>query len=267
MMTLDEATRVQLLQKSKNADNYKDSRINRYKRRTKSRVATTIQDYNKIDMNKFFKSDLLTLSIQVTGETDKYEVKVTLSGVLDQLQHQLKMSGSALDIRSILRALSTVFNKADIYSACSCPDWKYRFSYFSTKNNTTAGDPEDRPSNITNPDDTKGAGCKHILLVLSNTSWLMKLAICIKNYVDYIEKHYTKLYADLIYPRIYGEKYEDPVQLSLDDYDNDELDNDEINAANIEKRNSTLFKQGNQQGVRYAKSIPDEDDQLELDDM
>jgi len=35
-----------------------------------------------------------------------------------------------------------------------------------------AGEMETRPSNITNPDDTKGRGCKHVQAVLTNNSWL-----------------------------------------------------------------------------------------------
>ena len=56
---------------------------------------------------------------------------------------------------------------------------------------------------MTNPNDTLGVGCKHIMLVLSNTSWCIKLASVIHNYINYMKSHYEKLYADIIYICVY----------------------------------------------------------------
>ena len=79
-----------------------------------------------------------------------------------------------------------------------------------------------------------------------------------------MEKHYNKLYADIIYPAIYGKKYEEPVQMDMFSSD-DELDSttDTIDASNKYAADKNKFKKGNTDGIRFA-SKPDE--QLSIDD-
>ena len=152
----------------------------------------------------------------------------------------------------------------------NCPDFRYRFAYYCTKNQVNSGTPETRPSNITNPDDSLGSACKHVLLILNNNSWIMRVASVINNYIQYMKKHYQKLYADIIYPAIYGKKYEEPVQLSLDDMEDntDELqtDTDTIDKANTYNKERTQFQKGNDQGIRFAPSNKAPKDQMELED-
>jgi hypothetical protein len=80
-----------------------------------------------------------------------------------------------------------------------------------------------------------------------------------------MERHYEKLYADIIYPAIYGVEYSDDVQLSIDDLDgNDELstddDTDTLDAANEYNKDRTKFKQGNDMGIRFASNPNTQDD-------
>ena len=99
----------------------------------------------------------------------------------------------------------------------NCPDWKYRIAYWATRNQQNSGTPEVRPSDITNPRDTKGAGCKHSLLVISNLDWMMKIASVINNYIKYCRDNMARNYADYIFPKVYGVPYNRAVQLSLFD--------------------------------------------------
>ena len=219
-------------------------------------------------MNKLFKEDILTVNISVKGETDDYTVKISFGGFLDILRDLIEDNVENLNLRNITRALIMGFNKDDVYIFCSCPDYHYRFGYWNTVKNITSGNPEDRPSNITNPEDKLGAGCKHILLVLSNNSWLMKVASVINNYIKYMEKHYTRLYADVIFPAIFDRDYEEPVQLTINDIDADDTlqtDNDTLDKANVYNRERTKFQKGNTQGIRFTKNETPSDDQLELD--
>lgn len=103
----------------------------------------------------------------------------------------------------------------------NCPDWKYRMAYFATKNRYNSGTPEVRPSDITNPGDTKGAGCKHSLLVISNLDWMMKVASVINNYVKWCRQNMERNYAQYIFPQVYGVPYNRAVQMSLFDDPND----------------------------------------------
>lgn len=267
---LYEDSRSQLLSKSKKADNYAPSNQylgkNRYERRLKSRVSHSVKDYNSINMNRLFKDNVLDVNVSVQGETDKYTVKVSFGGFLDNLHRELKKNDGVLNLRAISRALSSSFNSDNVYISCSCPDWRYRIAFHSTKNNTTSGAPELRPSKITNPNDSKGAGCKHSLLVISNNSWLLKVASVIFNYVNYMEKHYTKLYADIIYPAIYEKEYEEPVQIGMFDDEEQELadDEDTIEKSNKYAKTKTQFKRGNE--YRF-KTNPNVEKQLDFDSL
>ena len=126
----------------------------------------------------------------------------------------------------------------------NCPDYQYRFAYWSSIKDINAGPPEKRPAKITNPRNDKGPGCKHIMLVLSNNSWLIKVASVINNWIIYMSKYRKKQYADIVYPAIYGHEYEEPVQLSMDD-NQDLNDRETIDKANAEGRTRGQFKVGN----------------------
>ena len=129
----------------------------------------------------------------------------------------------------------------------NCPDFKYRFDYWATVKGFNSGAPQTIPARITNPTNNKGPGCKHIMLVLSNTQWLIKVSSVLNNYIKYMETNRKNDYAQYIYPALYGEPYKEPVQLSIDDSDTGELDTTTttIDTANEYGRTSGRFKQGN----------------------
>lgn len=263
MIKLLEDSRSQLLSKSKSKVKGKQ----RFDRRRKSRVATSVRQYNSIDMNSLFRYDTLCVNLTVNGETDVYTVRIKFKGFLEHLHKEIKNSEEEVNLRYITRALINSFNRDDVYIHCSCPDFHYRFNYWITKTGLNSGEGEDRPSDITNPNNELGIGCKHILLILSNTNWLIKVASVINNYIKYMEKHYQKLYADIIYPAIYERDYEEPVQLDL--FDKTDLatdsDTDELDVANEFGKKRTQFQKGNEQGIRFAKSN-DSPDQYKLVD-
>ena len=146
----------------------------------------------------------------------------------------------------------------------NCPDSQYRFNFWNTKNNTNSGPPELRPSNITNPRDSLGSACKHVLLVLSNNSWILRVARVLVNYINYMEQHYQKMYADVIYPAIFGKKYEEPVQLDMEDETELITDKETISRATQAAREKGRFQKGNVQGVRFAANDENEN-QLEIE--
>ena len=262
MNYLLEDSRSQLINRSKNADNYVDQSKgkNRYQRRVHSRVANSVAEFNKINMNELFKNNILTVTVNVTGETDNYQVIIKFGNFLGEVHNQLNnLNSERISLRIIIRSLVSAFNSEDVYIHCLCPDWKYRFSYWSRVNGISSdinNEQTDNGKEIRNPHDTKGAGCKHTLLVLANNSWLTKVASVIYNYINYMEKHYQKLYADIIYPAIYEKEYSDDVQLSIDDLNNGEKelkdDSDEIDISNKYARTKNQFKAGNQSGIQFA---------------
>ena len=121
-----------------------------------------------MDFNKLFKENILTVNLDVQGETSEYLVTISFGGFLDKLRDELKRANDIISLRIIIRALLNSFNGDNVYIRCSCPDFRYRGAYWASKNNIIAGEKETRPSDITNPNNDLGAGCKHIMLVLSN---------------------------------------------------------------------------------------------------
>ena len=71
---LTEATRNQLIAKSKSSEKGKQ----RFNRRSKSKVKNTTSAMNKIDMNKLFTEDILTVGVPVKGENNDYTVKISV---------------------------------------------------------------------------------------------------------------------------------------------------------------------------------------------
>lgn len=214
-------------------------------------------------MNKLFKDGIITVEVSVKGETDTYNVKISFGGFLDILHDQMKSRNGKLDLQTITKTLVVGFNRGDVYIHCECPDFKYRYNYWDTVKGVNSGDPENRPSDITNPDDNLGRGCKHILLVLSNTSWILRVSSVINNYVKYMSQHQQKLYQTIIYPAIYEKEYEEPVQLDIFDDDNLDTTKDTLDVANELGRTSGQFKSGN----KYRFVSKDTDDaQISIDD-
>ena len=168
-------------------------------------------------MDSLFKRDVLQFTIPVLGETDVSTVDVSVDGLLAEIRKQIMANKGTLEFKVVLQSLMKVLNVGNVYIGCSCPDAKYRMAYQQTKNDYKAGYKERRPSDITNPNDTLGAGCKHVLLVLANLDWAVKVASVINNYIKYCKEHLQRNYADYIFPKIYGVKYDKAVQLQLFD--------------------------------------------------
>lgn len=267
-----EMNRNQLINKSKKSDNYKDisKGRNRWERRNKSRIANRVDQYNQIDMNNFFKNDELKVGINVNGETNNYVVTIRYNGVLRELQNQIKLNNNKLEFKCVFVALQKVFNSGNVFVSCSCPDWKYRMSYSATRGGYNSGVPELRASDITNPHDTKGAGCKHVNLVLGNVDWIMKIASVINNYIHYMKDHFERKYADIIFPKLFGITYNKAVQLNLFDTDDTLNDNpDEIKLSNAYGRERTRFRKdvqiNNMRNFNKPKTIKDDPNQVKLD--
>lgn len=270
MKNLVEDKRTELINKSKSADNYaKNNQAkgkNRYERRLHSKVQKSVKELNSIDMNKLFGEGILDVNLKVKGETDDYTVSLSFSNFLNDLHDQINKGTGKLELRFIIRALLTAFNHADVYVHCTCPDFKYRFAYWLTINDIDyiKGEQPSNGKKIANPNDAKGRGCKHILLVLANSSWLTRLASVIYNYVNYMEKHYQQMYADIIYPAIYEREFEEPVQMDMFSTNELSTDKDAIDISNKWARTKTQFKPGNE--YRFTKSETNPD-QISMDEL
>ena len=244
MIALHEDRRNELISRGRRGEKEKGDGKSRYEKRVNSHVASTVKEFNQIDMESLFKYSILTVNVPVQGETDNYLVRIKFGGFLDELHKQVNQT-KKFDLRAVVKALTNSFDRDDVYISCSCPDWKYRMGFWASMSKITSGAPENRPSKITNPHNTLGPGCKHVMLVLSNNKWVMKVASTIFNYVNYMEKNRKQQYADIIYPAIYDKKYKEPVQLSINDKDTLDNDTELIDTANVQGRTRGQFKSGN----------------------
>ena len=128
---MHEDTRTMLVSKSRNVGSYIDQSRgkNRFERKKLSKIAKTVKQYNQIDMNKFFKDDILEVKIPVQGETDQYTVSVRLSGIVSEIAKNIKNNQNKFEYRTVIQAITKVFNTGNVYVKCNCDDYKYRFAH------------------------------------------------------------------------------------------------------------------------------------------
>ena len=193
---------------------------NRFERKKYSQIAKTVKQYNQIDMNKLFKEDTLIVHIPVQGETDSYTVSVKMEGIVAEMARNIKNNKNQFEYRTVIQAITKIFNTKDIYVKCNCDDYKYRFAHWNIVNNVSVDDSASDPGpghGIRNPKDDMGRGCKHVLLVLANGDWVLKVASVINNYVHYAEEHLQKPFLKLIFPKLYGIPASEMVEQDLID--------------------------------------------------
>lgn len=250
LQQLLEANRTSLIAQSRNAGAYKNQERgkNRFERKKYSKIANAVKNYNEINMNSLFKQDILQVNIPVVGENDEYLVTIKLEGVVAEIQKNIKNNGNKLEYRTIIQALTKVFNTSDVYIKCTCPDAKYRFAHWNIIKNVSVDDSSNDPGpgkGIANPNDDKGRGCKHMLLVLANGDWMMKVASVINNYCHFLSEKKPEAFLKLVFPKLYGVPA-DEAELNGLVEDNEDLETgkDLINIINEYGKNRGKFKPG-----------------------
>jgi hypothetical protein len=247
---LTEATRTQLVAQSRNVGTYKNTERgkNRMERKKYSKIANAVKNYNEIDMNKVFKQDILQVNIPVVGESDEYTVTIKIEGVIAEIQKNIKNNDNKFEFRTIIQALTKVFNTTDVYVKCTCPDFKYRFAHWNILKNVSVDDSASDPGpgkGVANPNDDKGRGCKHILLVLANGAWMMKVASVIQNYCHFLSEKKPEAFLKLVFPKLYGVPADEAAENGLVE-DNEDLETgkDLIDIVNEYGKNRGKFKKG-----------------------
>ena len=265
-----EANRTSLISQSRNAGEYKNKERgkNRFERKKYSKIANAVKNYNEIDMNSLFKQDILLVNIPVVGENDEYTVTIKLEGVVGEIHKNIKNNSNKLEYRTIIQALTKVFNTSDVYIKCTCPDAKYRFAHWNILKNVSVDDSAHDPGpgkGIANPNDDKGRGCKHMLLVLANGDWMMKVASVINNYCHFLSEKKPEAFLKLVFPKLYGVPADEAEQNDIvADQEELETGKDLIDIINEYGRNRGKFKKGSNKnpitntGGRAKKQEPEE---------
>ncbi len=258
---LTEATRTQLVAQSRSVGMYKNQERgkNRMDRKKYSKIANAVKSYNEIDMNKLFKQDILQVNIPVVGENDEYTVTIKIEGVVAEIQKNIKNNNNKLEFRTIIQALTKVFNTTDVYVKCTCPDFKYRFAHWNILKNVSVDDSSNDPGpgkGIANPNDDKGRGCKHILLALANGSWMMKVASVIQNYCHFLSEKKPEAFLKLVFPKLYGVPADEAADNGIVAENEDlETGKDLIDVINDWAKNRGKFKKGSNINPVYADKL------------
>lgn len=248
--SLTEDTRTTLINKSRNVGAYKNQKYgkNRFERKKYSKIANSVKAYNQIDMNDFFKRDILVIKIPVQGETDNYIVSIKLEGVCAEIAKNIKSNNNKFEFRTVIQALTKIFNIGNVFVNCTCPDYQYTYTYWNIVNNVSTEDSAHNPGpgkGIRNNTDDKGRGCKHVLLVLSNQDFLMKTASVIVNYINYTAEHMKPAFNKLIFPKLYDTTIEEVSERGLVPEDtNLETTKNIIDTINDWAKNRGKYKPG-----------------------
>ena len=205
MQILNEKKKSEIISQSQKGKPTKSYGTTRYDRRSKVKIMNTVRNFDNIDMNAVFKSNQLTLKLPIKGETQIYEVTVLFRNICDELKREIRANNNFLEYKCCYKAIVKAIEHQDIYLHCSCPDWKYRMAFWSTKDRYNAGDAQLVPAKVTNPNNDLGAGCKHVLNALTSLTWASLLAVVLNNYIKYMKEHYEDKYKKLIEPVLYDE--------------------------------------------------------------
>ena len=114
------------------------------------------------------------------------------------------------------------------------------------------------PARFTNPNNSKGAGCKHIMNILANLDWALNLATSIYNYTVYMEQNYPDKYYSIMFPAIYGMSYQRAQDLGI--LDDEELSNTMDNPEDTQDIDQAIEQGGNE------GEIPDEEIEPEFEE-
>lgn len=261
LLKLDEATRTQLVAQSRSVGQYKDQSRgkNRFERKKWVKQANSVKAYNRIEMNQLFKQDILQVDIPVVGETDEYTVTVKIEGVVAEIQKNIKNNNNKFEFRTVIQALTKVFNTTDVYVKCTCDDYKYRFHHHGIMHKISVDDSSKDPGpgkGIANPNDDKGKGCKHILQCLANGNWMMKASSVIVNYCHFLSEKKPDAFLKLVFPKLYGVPADEAEENGLV-ADNEDLETgkDLIDVVNDWARNRGKMQKGSNINPVYADRL------------
>lgn len=165
------------------------------KKRYQKRLNYQVSNFRGVDLKQMFENDYFVFKTPIKD----YVCVIAFPGVFTQLRQVVKTTHGdvkRINLQMVIKALRRAFDATDdIKVDCTCADWRYRFAYWATQNGYKYGDPENRPSEITNPDDAIGSTCKHLNLLLSNKRWLTKAASVVNSFIKtYPDKAALYLY-------------------------------------------------------------------------
>lgn len=157
-----EKTRKDLLLKQKRETPERVKRANSY----------SVSDVS-IDSSALL-SDWLVITTNISGNGHTYTDSIAFKFVMTDLIEQAKKSPKHLvNSKLIIKSIHESLDKQDIYIDCSCQDFIYRYSYWSTKDKFKWGKLQSsNGKQIRNPHNDIGCMCKHLYALLRSNKFL-----------------------------------------------------------------------------------------------
>lgn len=189
------------IRKAKHGKPYKTKPGNRFIRRVRIRTNGGNSTWFDIDINRLFKKSSFAVKVPVIGETSEYTCTISFEDWLPKLKADILANGFTQ--LTVKKSLAEMMRFNDLKVRCSCPDFTYRHAYWLTVNGDIEGNPELRPSNITNPKDDLGGICKHLSLCLNNKwTYFDKVSRIIYNYFINLERSQKALFDRVVAPKL-----------------------------------------------------------------
>lgn len=162
--------------------------------RFQKRTNYLVSDFKGLDLDALFNKD----KFKYTTPIKDYKCVIEFDRPLTAIKDTVKDTAGIDDItvQMITEAFLHAYNRdKKVKVSCSCPDYIYRHKYWATRHGYNAGNPENRPSDITNPEDNQGPACKHIAKLLDSIDWIAKAASVVLQFIKaYSEKAVNYLY-------------------------------------------------------------------------
>ena len=177
------------------------------------------KDFNNVDFNELFENNNFTWSSRV-GD---YIVTLSFEGAFEILRWKVSSwSGvnrwKKINHKILVECLSEALDRRDLFIDCSCPDFKYRFSYWATKAKCKYGVQQNVAPTVRNVKNNKGYCCKHVLAVLYGKRWVPAAA---KRWLEFIKQNH-----DLAEWYIWGQ-YSKKTNNRKNTYNNNNIENTE----------------------------------------
>jgi hypothetical protein len=145
------------------------------------------KDFNNVDFEELFTSD----SFVWRSRVGDYIVTISFEGAFSDL-YQLVRGWSGVNrwkkisLKLLTNCLTKALDEEDLQVDCSCPDFKYRFSYWLSRPDVDGkyGIKQNVAPKVRNVKNNKGYVCKHVLSVLYGKRWVPAAA---KAWLQYIQ--------------------------------------------------------------------------------
>lgn len=174
-LPLNEITRQEIISRSKRESPERFQKQKFYR----------VKDFDNVDFQELFENDTFTWRSRV-GD---YIVTISFEGAFANLYTVVgswsgKNRWKRLNLNILTKCLSKALDEEDLYLACTCSDFKYRFDFWLSQAGGKYGPQQNRPPKVRNVKNNKGYVCKHILATLYGKRWVPAAGKAWLNYIQ-----------------------------------------------------------------------------------